>query len=156
MPSEHEPQPGGRLRHLLVCFDGSGESKRATELALDLGKHLGADLTLYSVLPDTSHLETNESRSAAEHAARDNIAAELLVLSQRGAGEGVRIVEADAVGGDPADRIIGYADEHGFDLIVVGSHGQERTTHGGLGRVVERLVLDPHCPILVVPDRTTG
>jgi nucleotide-binding universal stress UspA family protein len=139
---------------LLVCFDGSPESKEAVELALDLGKALGAELTIFSVLADISHLETAEARRAAEYAAHERLDAHLGGFKQRAGAIGVRVSEASVVGGDPAEAIAGYAAEHGFDLVVIGSHGQERITHGGLGRVVERLLRDPKCPVLVAPERS--
>ena len=153
MTTDHHPSGGGRLRRLLVCFDGSEEAQQAIELALDLGRHLGAELTVFSVLPDLSHLETTEARAAAERAAMERLISELAPAKLRAAANNVKLYEVVINGGDPADQIAAHADEHGFDLVVVGSHGQERLTHGGLGRVVERLVRDPHCPVLIVPNR---
>jgi nucleotide-binding universal stress UspA family protein len=149
--ARHEPI-GGRLHRLLVCFDGSEESKLAAALALELGKRLGAELTVISVLPDTSHLATSEARTAADRSAQERLVAHLTPAKLRAVSDGVKFTEVSVGGGDPADRIAAYADEHGFDLVVIGSHGQERATHGGLGRVVERLVRDPHLPVLIVPD----
>jgi nucleotide-binding universal stress UspA family protein len=156
MTTAHHEYVGGRLHRLLVCFDGSEESKQAAELALELGKRLTAELTVFSVFPDISHLETIEARAAAERAARDRLTTNLAPTKLRAVAEGVKLTEASVSGGDPADQIAAYADEHGFDLVVIGSHGQERATHGGLGRVLERLVRDPHFPVLVTPDRPRG
>lgn len=150
---EHDRPVGGRIRRLLVCFDGSAESNEATELALDLGRSLGAELTVFSVLPDTSHLETDEARHAAERAVRDRLDRDLDGIRAHATSVGVPLREATAPGGGPADTIARFADEHGFDLILIGSHGRERVTHGGLGRVVERLLGDPRCPVLVAAER---
>lgn len=108
------------------------------------------------MLRDTSHLETTESRSSAERASRQQLAAGLAPMRVRAATDHVKLNVTEVSGGDPADQIADYADEHGFDLVVVGSHGQDQATHGGPGRVVERLVRDPSCPILVVPYRAKG
>jgi len=148
---QHSPT-GGRLHRLLVCFDGSAESKQAIGLAVELGKRLAAEITVLCVLPDTTHLETSGGASAAEKAAKDRLTTSLAPIKLRAVADAVKFTEVSVSGGDPADRIAAYADEHGFDLVVIGSHGQERATHGGLGRVVERLVRDPHFPVLIVPD----
>jgi nucleotide-binding universal stress UspA family protein len=143
---------GGRLRRFLVGFDGSEEAKQAVELALDLGEHLGAELTLFSVLPDTSHLETVDARKRAERGARAQLDEHLASARLRAASMGVSLTDVEVIGGDPADQIARYAAVHGFDLVVIGSHGRERTTHGGLGRVVERLLRNPRCPVLVASE----
>jgi nucleotide-binding universal stress UspA family protein len=154
MTTANERPIGGRLRRLLVCFDGSPESKEAIELALDLGKALDAELTIFSVLADTSHLETTEARRAAEHSAGERLDAHLTGIRLRAARASVKLSEARVVGSDPAGAIADYAAEHGFDLVVIGSHGEDRITHGGLGRVVERLLRDPRFPILVAPENS--
>ncbi len=146
---------GGQLKRFLVGFDGSREAKQAVELAIDLATRLDAKITLFSVLPDTSHLETVEARERADEGARDQLDAQLTSARVHAAAAGVPLADVVVVGGDPAETIAHHAAEHGFDLVVIGSHGRERTTHGGLGRVVERLLREPHCPVLVAPDRAS-
>ena len=85
MTIANERSIGGRLRRLLVCFDGSPESKEAIELALDLGKALDAELTIFSVLADTSHLETTEARHAAERSAGERLDVHLTGIRLRAA-----------------------------------------------------------------------
>ena len=41
-------------------------------------------------------------------------------------------------------------EEHGFDLVVVGDHGREQTTHRGIGQSVQALLRNHPCPVLVV------
>jgi nucleotide-binding universal stress UspA family protein len=153
MTPDHEQTVGGRLRRLLVCFDGSPESEEAIELALDLGKVLNAELTIFSVLADLSHLETTEAKEREEHIARELFDSHLEGVRRRGERDGLRIYEASVSGGDPAEVITGYAAEHGFDLVIIGAHGRDRLTHSGLGHVLERLLREPECPILVAPER---
>jgi nucleotide-binding universal stress UspA family protein len=153
MAPDHGQTSGGRLRHLLVCFDGSPESEEAIELALDLGQALDAELTIFSVLADLSHLETTEAKEREERIARELLDAYLEGVKQRAKRNGTRIYEASVTGGDPAEAIAGYAAEHGFDLVIIGAHGRERITHSGLGHVLARLLNEPKCPILVAPER---
>lgn len=148
--------PGSQLRRLLIGFDGSPEAVDAIDLAIDLGRHLDAELTLLSVLPGNAHLETREARAQAERAARSQLDGHLGAPRARAAAAGVRLSEVVLFEGDPADALAGYAAEHGFDLVVIGSHGRERATHPGLGRVVERLLRQPRCPVLIAPDRSAG
>jgi nucleotide-binding universal stress UspA family protein len=43
-----------------------------------------------------------------------------------------------------------YVEEHGFDLVVVGSHGREQMTHRGIGHSLEAILKRQPCPVLVV------
>ena len=156
MPDNQGTQPSTRIRHVLAGFDGSEESKHAIDVAVDICRGLGAQLTLVSVLPDTAHLETTEARAAAERSARSELDSYFETWRRRFTGtdtsiEGLIVL----VGGDPADRLNEYAREHGFDLVVVGSHGRDQATHGGAARVLSAILRSPNCPVLVVPAAAT-
>ena len=55
-------------------------------------------------------------------------------------------IEAD----DPAAALGQYADQHGFDLLVVGRHGLDRAGTPAAGGVTEYQVRHSRCPVLVV------
>jgi nucleotide-binding universal stress UspA family protein len=56
-----------------------------------------------------------------------------------------------AVGmGRPADEIIEYADNHGIDLIVMGTHGRGGVEKMWLGSVTEKVLRKARCPVLVL------
>ena len=52
--------------------------------------------------------------------------------------------------GDPAETILGYADEIDADVIVAGTHGRSGVRRHLLGSVTERLVRHSRCPVLTV------
>lgn len=54
------------------------------------------------------------------------------------------------VRGDPDDAIIDYAQEHGADLIVMGSHGHTELRHLLMGSVAEHVLRHTPCPVLIV------
>ncbi len=144
---------GSRIRRLLVGFDGSVPAQRALEFSVDLAQDSDAEVTVLFVLPDASHLETDESRAQADQRARATLEERLAAHRRRAAQTNIQLREVALRGGDPAALIASYAVEHGFDLVVIGNHGLDHALHGGLGRVVERLLRDPRLPVLVVPDR---
>ncbi|MDA8295809.1 MAG: universal stress protein [Actinomycetota bacterium] len=144
---------GSRLRRVLVGFDGSIQAQAALELAVDLAHGSGAQVTVLFILPDTQHLESEESRLQASQRVRSELETHLAPLRRYAAAVGVPLTEVALHGGDPAASIASYAAAHGFDVVVIGSHGRERALHGGLGRVVERLLREPRVPVLVVPGR---
>jgi nucleotide-binding universal stress UspA family protein len=62
-------------------------------------------------------------------------------------GTSVRTVEEI---GDPARTILEYADEEGFDQIVIGSHGRHGVARVLLGSVAETVLRRSRVPVVVV------
>ncbi|AFZ74903.1 universal stress protein [Natronobacterium gregoryi] len=59
--------------------------------------------------------------------------------------------------GTPAKTILDYADEHGIDLIVIGTRGKSpREKVTSLGSVSERVVDNASIPVFVVRDADTS
>lgn len=52
--------------------------------------------------------------------------------------------------GEPRDDILAYADEHGADLIVIGTHGRTGVKRALLGSVAEGVVRHAEVPVLTV------
>lgn len=52
--------------------------------------------------------------------------------------------------GDPATDIVRVADEGGYDVVVVGSHGSGFVKRVLVGSVSSHVVHHAHCPVLVV------
>jgi nucleotide-binding universal stress UspA family protein len=65
-------------------------------------------------------------------------------------------VEIAAPAGDPADAVIQYANEHGIDLIVCGTHGRRGLDRFVMGSVAERIVRLAPCAVLTVGGRGAG
>jgi nucleotide-binding universal stress UspA family protein len=55
--------------------------------------------------------------------------------------------------GDVRDRIVTLAEDGGFDLIVMGTHGRTGIKHVLLGSVAEKVVRHAPCPVLAVRVR---
>ena len=47
-------------------------------------------------------------------------------------------------------EIARYADDQGFDLVVIGTHGRTGIAHALLGSTAEKVVRYAHCPVLTV------
>ena len=58
------------------------------------------------------------------------------------------IIEGD----HPAEDLLRYAHEHGFDLVVVGHHRSRRPGRFLLHGLAERLIAHAEMPVLVVSD----
>jgi nucleotide-binding universal stress UspA family protein len=56
--------------------------------------------------------------------------------------------------GRPDFEIVRFAEEHGADLLVMGTHGYSGVKRFFLGSVADRVVREARCPVLVVPAKT--
>lgn len=139
---------GRAFRRILVGYDGSEEAQDALRTAIALAEEVDGDVYVLVVVRPPAHAETPEELARAEAAERDHLSEGLqrLVGPEHGRTQSTKVVFAD----DPARAIAQHAEEHGFDLVVVGNHGRERPTHRGLGRSVEGLLARHPCPVLVV------
>jgi nucleotide-binding universal stress UspA family protein len=137
------------FRRILVGFDGSRGAREALRTGIAMASAAQGEVATLIVVSAT-HGETEDDRHAAflAEAAPLRAAAEheLRGLVRKGAGDGIEVVPGDR----PAVALSSYAEERGFDLIVVGRHGRQRATHGGLGRVATELAEKARCPLLLV------
>lgn len=143
------------FRRILVGFDGSRGARHALRAGVALAAVAGGEVTVLVVLP-ASHGETDEDRREsfeAESAPLREAAERELAAAARAGGRGwVHVLAGD----HPAASISAYADERGFDVVVVGRHGRERGAHGGLGRMARELAEKARCPLLLVGDGDPG
>lgn len=125
-------------KRILLATDGSAHSEAAAGVAGHFAKQAGLPVTVVSVVT-SSHSKAR--RAEAEQA----VARKVERLKGLGiASEGL-IVE-----GRPDEAIVKAAEDIGADLIVMGSHGRTGLAKVLLGSVVERVVGQVACAVLVV------
>jgi len=59
-------------------------------------------------------------------------------------------VVSEIISGSPHKQLIDYAERHGIDLIVMGTHGRTGLDRYLLGSVTERVVRTADMPVLTV------
>lgn len=59
-------------------------------------------------------------------------------------------VDGRVILGDVSDQIIGYAEQEGFDMIVMGTHGYKGLEKMMFGSVAEKVVKSAACPVLTL------
>jgi nucleotide-binding universal stress UspA family protein len=137
------------IRRILVGFDGSTEAQHALLVAIALAADLHGDAHVLMVVRPSAHAETPEERARAAQAEQENLSRGLAGVQSQ--AQHRRQVSTEAIVADgPAAAIAGYAEEHGYDLIVVGGHGREQMTHRGIGQSLEALLRHHPCPVLVI------
>ena len=139
------------LQRILVAWDGSELAVRALDMAIDIGRRYEAELTALSIARSPAHAETDHDRQETADSARRYLAESFAEVSDRASRAGVQathtIIEADEV----PQAMLGYAHEHGFDLIVCGHHRGRRVGRLLLHGLAEELI-GGATPVLVVTD----
>jgi nucleotide-binding universal stress UspA family protein len=124
-------------KHILLATDGSQYSEAAAGAAGHLARQAGLPVTVVSV-------------TTASHSGSRCREAELAVAAtvERLKGMGLK-AEGRVVQGRPDEAIVKLAEAIGADLIVMGSHGRTGLNKILLGSVVERVIGQAACPVLV-------
>jgi nucleotide-binding universal stress UspA family protein len=137
---------------ILAATDFSPPSDRALEYARLIAARCGASLHLLHVLEemvDTASFgsEVFVPDAPETRVARMEAATERLAHRAGTSAESPRAT-TDVVVGSGARTISSYAKEHGFDLIVIGTHGRKGLAHLVMGSVAEHVVRSAACPVL--------
>jgi nucleotide-binding universal stress UspA family protein len=126
---------GAAAAHVIVAWNASREARRAIADALPL--LVGARSVTILVVDPEKNARHGEQPGA-------DVA---LYLSRHGAKVSVEQVRSN--GGPVADVILGFAERHKSDLIVVGAYSHSRTSEMIFGGVTRRLLRDAAVPLLV-------
>jgi nucleotide-binding universal stress UspA family protein len=140
------------LQQILIAWDGSRPSLRAYDTALDLARRYEAELTAVSVAHSPAHAETEGDRTESVDAARTYLEETLDTVRDRAERVGVALEHVVIEGDHPAEDILSYAHDHGFDLVVVGHHRNSRPGRFLLHGLAERMIAKAEMPVMVVSD----
>ena len=146
------------LRKILVAIDFSPDSERAIDAAVELANGNHGHLTLLHVYESPAYSTPDMGMYVPAPELTADIIADarraLDEIKMRWAAKGVS-VDVAWVAGTAAPEIVGYAREHDFDLIVVGSHGRRGFRRFVLGSVAETVVRTADRPVLTVHPHAT-
>lgn len=141
-------------RDVLIGYDGSDNAKLALRQAVSIAQAANARLTVMSVVPDVV-----ATVQAAWLAGGNPQALEQEMTTQVSATleEAIAQVPDDLpvtklLGhGHAGPALVGAIEEHGCDLVVVGTRGRGAMASLLLGSVTEHLVSHSPVPVVVVP-----
>ncbi len=150
----HGDRPGpvsNPFRQVLVGWDGSPGSVAALRTAAAIvGDGPGRVIAL-AVLPRPPRLEEEPDQPGREGTsgfhARQAFEATRSAIA---AGLAVRISLHTEEGRDAARALCDHAADHGFDLLVLGRHGDGGVLHPRLGHVAEAAARASRIPVLLV------
>ncbi|MCS6767749.1 MAG: universal stress protein [Candidatus Nitrosocaldus sp.] len=136
---------------ILVAIDGSEQSFKAARFAIDMARRLDASIVLLHVIgiPQFPHhlgsLDEYYRRIEGEVEGWFNTISNW--EESRGMSIGRRIIHSHT---SIVESIVEYAEEEGFDMIVVGTRGRSRFMRALLGSVAQGVITYARCPVLVV------
>lgn len=137
---------------ILVAIDGSDNSKRAMEVAKDLGNQLDAEITLFN-----APMAQVNTRNLVNREFYDDLNKKSVEQAHELLREGIKYFD-DFEGkvdtlyreGDPADQIINVAEEKDYDLIILGRRGVGRFSRALLGSVSNKVVNHSNTSVLII------
>lgn len=149
-PNSSHDQPGMAscpFRHVLVGWDGSPDSVAALKTAVAIIGNAPGRVTALAVLPESRQAEAEQDAAGSMEHTR-----EAFHVAQTAAATGshARISLHTARGRHVAKSICEYATEHGFDLLVLGRHGDGGLLHPKLGHIAEAAARSSTIPVLLV------
>lgn len=143
-------------KRILVPCDGSRHASQALDNAVELQKLTGAELLLLTVYRHYSHLESAFSMvrpsqpEAMDDAMREYAEGIAQKTKERALSLGGKAPRAFVKNGPVARSIVGFAEEHRCDLIVIGKRGLGSLEEYLLGSVSHKVTGLAKCPVLVV------
>ena len=143
------------INRILVGFDGSDHSKKATELAALLALKFNTELYFAHVLEETNVPEGFKEYAKVEDVSPfqyfDDVNEKLLQPAiDRAKAAGVKKVESISLRGHPADEILKAAQNHNVDLIILGSRGLGKFSRDFLGSVSTKVLNHATCTCITV------
>ncbi|MEW6336880.1 MAG: universal stress protein [Acidobacteriota bacterium] len=140
------------FRKILVPVDFNELARRPLEIGLELARVGEGKVVLLSVIDDAfpnPDILSFQLPWADYHRHLRDEAQRRLESLIAAANAGSR-VEACVVRGNPARMIAHFAEEEGFDLIVMATHGASGLHHALVGSVTRKVLHLAACPVLVV------
>jgi len=135
---------------ILVPTDGSECAQAAVGYAEDLATRYGATVHTLCVV-DSRTLENAPQYEQVKEGRRELAERTCNQLSESGVSV-EQAVRTDV----PHTAILGYADEHDIDLVVMGTHGRTGVERFVLGSVTEKVLRLSDVPVLTVKARDCG
>ena len=140
---------------ILVPVDGSATAHAALSEAIELAERIDAAVHLLHVV-DTGLVTGDVDGGMVLEALEEAGEQALDIASDRVEQSAVTTVESSIVSGPPSHAICAYADEHGIDAIVMGTHGRTGIERVLLGSVSEGVIRRSEVPVFTTKAEPDG
>lgn len=142
-------------KRILIATDGSETANEAADFGIEMVGCSGAKIYALYVIDTTPYrsvpLDQIWSKEALDEFERVGHEATSYV-EEIGKAAGVE-VEHRVLKGNPAEKIVNFAEDNNIDMIIVGSLGKGRYERIVLGSVSEKVLRHAKVPVLVVHEK---
>lgn len=150
-------------KEILVPLDGSELSASSIPTARQLAEALGARIHLLQITTQTEEfavmrgaefgtMGSDYSQQVLDEvltAQRDRIERYLSEVGDDLTSVGLNVTKA-VEDGQPAEKIVDYAEASGIDLIIMSTHGRGGVRRFLVGSITDKVIRSTHLPVLVI------
>lgn len=139
------------LKRILVAFDGSTQSYKAFDFALEVSRLCSGaspEIIVISVAQPPEPIDIVEMDAVIDSATQHY--EELFKELKDKAKERNIEIKTEVVIGHPADQIVRYAKDNNADIILVGQKGKSKIENWLLGSVSKRVATYAPCTVTIV------
>ncbi len=140
------------FHRILLAWDGSRPARHALDVAVDLARRYDADIVAVSVAYSPRMPRPGGSGRVDRRRARAPRADARPTSATAPTGSACRSSTSCIEGDHPAEDILEYAHQHGFDLVVAGRHRTGRAGRLLLHELAERLARQGTLPVLILGE----
>jgi nucleotide-binding universal stress UspA family protein len=155
------PHEKGLIKHILLPLDPSEASKIAIPYAADLGKKLGATITIFSMAQtvysknmDSMGVGVGVNWDAVDTATEKYTNDYLVGIENQIKAGGVSVNHVAVLGIDAANEILELEKKIPADLVVMATRGRSPVARWAFGSVAEKVLREGETPLLVVRQPT--
>ncbi|KAF6246235.1 universal stress protein [Nitrosopumilus sp. b3] len=136
------------IRKILVALDGSGNSFRGLNQAITIARNCQAIITAVYVTPLSPPMSKEQMAYIKNHLLKN--ANNFLKKAETDAAKKGVLLYKKILHGDEGPKILKFAQDKNFDLIVIGSRGMSSIKEIFLGSTSNYLIHKSKIPILLV------
>lgn len=142
-------------RQILIATDGSETANEAADFGIEMIGCSGAKIYAVYVIDITPYRSVSldkiwSKETLAEHEKEGQEATSYIERIGKAAGAEV---ESRVLRGNPAEKIISFAEDNNIDMIIVGSLGKGRYERAVIGSVSDKIIRHAKVPVLIVRER---
>ena len=136
------------IKKIVVAYDGSEQSKKAYDMALDIASKYAAQVIVLSVARPPEPPVAVETEAMLEYAT-EFFEKEFKSLKEKALPLGIEPT-LEILVGHPAEHIVQFAKTEKADIIVMGHRGGTLFQMWRLGSVARRVMAHAHCTVMIV------
>jgi nucleotide-binding universal stress UspA family protein len=137
---------------ILVSLDGSQLAEESLPYAEELSGRLGAELTLLYVSESSKDTGQHMHHFYIQNKAEAVKDLAQLFTDKSDSRQVIEVKSAISIG-NPAEKIVEYADKENMDIIIMSTHGRSGITRWALGSVADKVVRANRKPVLLIRAR---